>query len=74
MDRLEHLLTSYTEDRKRANALYGLYKDYTDRMKSWDSQLRGELDSLAKPLTKREKDYLKKIIDDSDGNPEKEPF
>lgn len=70
MDRLEHLLTSYSEDRKRANALYGLYKDYTDRMKSWDSQLRSEIDSLAKPLTKREKDYLIKIIERDN----KEPF
>ena len=74
MERLTELLNNYVEDRKRMNAMYGLYKDYSDRVKSWDSQLHNELDRLSKPLTKREKDYLKKIVDDSDINPEKEPF
>ena len=70
MERLEQLLNNYVEDRKRMNAMYALYKDYSDRVKSWESQLRGELDSLSKPLTKRERDYLKKIIELD----EKEPF
>ena len=74
MERLQELLNNYVEDRKRMNAMYALYKDYSDRVKSWDSQLRNELDRLSKPLTKREKDYLHKIIDDSDNSKEKEPF
>lgn len=63
MSKLDTLLRNYTADRQLMNAAYAVYKDYSDRVKSYDSQIREQL--AVTPLSAKEKKYLKDLIDES---------
>jgi hypothetical protein len=63
-EKLENLLGSYAHDRMIMNAAYGLYKDYSSRIQSYESQIYSILRSRTEPLSSRELKRLHEIIDE----------
>ena len=64
-DRKETIISEWAKDSQKRNALYSLYKSYSDRARSWESQLFELLITEDLPeeelekLTKRFKEFKK---------------
>lgn len=67
-DRKENIIGEWARDSQKRNALYSLYKSYSDRARSWESQLFELL--LLEDLPEEELDKLMKRFKEFNKNNE----
>lgn len=67
---INELVHEYVIDRQLMNAYYGMYKEHSGRVKSWESRIAGAI--ATKPLSPKEKKHLHDLIDGAEWTPPKE--